>query len=79
MTRYVTVPSRCLHRVADNLPWKYAALTEPCCVAFNAVVINAQLKPGDRIVVLGPGPIGLLWRRNGKTLRGGSCRCWITT
>ena len=37
-----------------------AALTEPCCVAYNAVVNNGRIKPGDRILVLGPGPIGLL-------------------
>ena len=60
MTRYVAVPGRCLHRIPDQLPWEHAALTEPCCVAFNAVAINSQIKPGDRVVVLGPGPIGLL-------------------
>jgi alcohol dehydrogenase/L-iditol 2-dehydrogenase len=40
--------------------FEQAALTEPCCVAFNAVVNNGRVKPGDRIVVLGPGPIGIL-------------------
>jgi alcohol dehydrogenase/L-iditol 2-dehydrogenase len=60
MTRFVRVPARCLHRVPDNLPFEKAGLTEPCCVAFNAVVMNGSVKPGDRIVVLGPGPIGLL-------------------
>jgi alcohol dehydrogenase/L-iditol 2-dehydrogenase len=29
-------------------------------VAFSAVVANANILPGDRIAVLGPGPIGLL-------------------
>ena len=37
-----------------------AALTEPCCVAYNAVVNNARVRPGDRVIVLGPGPIGIL-------------------
>ena len=60
MTRYVAVPSRCLHRIPAELAWEHAALTEPCCVAFNAVVNNTTIKPGDRVVVLGPGPIGLL-------------------
>jgi L-iditol 2-dehydrogenase len=60
MTRYVRVPARCLHRVPDNLPFETAALTEPCCVAYNAVVNNGKIKPGDRVVVFGPGPIGLL-------------------
>src|SRR5258708_7396098 len=60
MTRYVRVPARCLHRVPDQLAFEQACLTEPCCVAFNAVVENSRLKPGDRVIVLGPGTIGIL-------------------
>ena len=60
MTKFVRVPERCLHRVPDQLPFEKAALTEPCCVAYNAVVMNAHIKPGDSVVVIGPGPIGLL-------------------
>ncbi len=60
MTRLVRVPTRILHRVPDHLPLEIAALTEPCCVAYNAVAVNADIRPGDRIVVLGPGPIGIL-------------------
>jgi alcohol dehydrogenase/L-iditol 2-dehydrogenase len=60
MTRYVRVPARCLHRVPDGLAMEFAALTEPCCVAFNAVINNARVRPGDRVIVLGPGPIGIL-------------------
>lgn len=60
MTRFVRVPARCLHRVPAGLPMVEAALTEPCCVAYNAVVNNARVRPGDRVVVLGPGPIGIL-------------------
>ena len=60
MTKFVKVPSRCLHRVPDGVPIENAALTEPCCVAYNAVINNASIKPGDRVLVLGPGPIGIL-------------------
>ena len=60
MTRFVKVPSRILHSVADGLPMEVAALTEPCCVAYNAVANHGRIKPGDRVVVFGPGPIGLL-------------------
>jgi len=60
MRRYVPVPQRILHRMPPGLSFDQAALTEPCCVAFNAVVENARVRPGDRIVVLGPGPIGIL-------------------
>jgi L-iditol 2-dehydrogenase len=60
MARFVRVPERCLHKVPDNLSLEKAALTEPCCVAYNAVVNNSNVKPGDRVVVFGPGPIGIL-------------------
>lgn len=60
MTKYVKVPSRCLHHVPNNLAFERACLTEPCCVAYNAVVENTRIKPGDRVIVLGPGTIGIL-------------------
>ncbi|HWB26628.1 MAG TPA: zinc-binding dehydrogenase [Chitinophagaceae bacterium] len=60
MTKYVRVPARCLHLVPANLAFEQACLTEPCCVAYNAVVNNTRIKPGDRVIVLGPGTIGIL-------------------
>jgi L-iditol 2-dehydrogenase len=60
MTRFVRVPARILHRIPDALPFERACLTEPCCVAYSAVVKNARIEPGDRVVVLGPGTIGIL-------------------
>jgi len=60
MARYVRVPARCLHRVPDGVPPEIAALTEPCCVAFNAVAVNSRPCAGELVVVIGPGPIGLL-------------------
>ena len=60
MTRFVRVPARCLHLVPAKLSFEQACLTEPCCVAFNAVVENSRLKPGDRVIVIGPGTIGIL-------------------
>jgi alcohol dehydrogenase/L-iditol 2-dehydrogenase len=60
MTRFVLVPARCLHRVPESLNDEQACLTEPSCVAFQAVVENMRIKPGDRTIVLGPGTIGIL-------------------
>jgi len=60
MTKFVRVPERCLHRLPDNLSFEKAALTEPCCVAYNAVCVSSHIRPGDSAVVIGPGPIGLL-------------------
>jgi alcohol dehydrogenase/L-iditol 2-dehydrogenase len=60
MTQYVRVPQRCLHRIPAGLAYETAALTEPCCVAYSATCVNARILPGDCVVVIGPGPIGLL-------------------
>lgn len=58
-TQYVRVPVRCLHRVPKNLPMYLAALTEPCCVAYHAVAIHANIRPGMSIAILGCGAVGL--------------------
>ena len=60
MTRFVRVPARCLHLVPDQIPFEEASLTEPCCVAYSAVIANTRITPGDRVIVLGPGTIGIL-------------------
>jgi L-iditol 2-dehydrogenase len=60
MAGYTIVPARCLHHIPDSLPFERAALTEPCCVGYNAVAVRSHVRPGDTVVVLGPGPIGLL-------------------
>lgn len=60
MADYILVPARCLHRLPDGVPFTRAALVEPACVAFNAVCRHTALEPGDSVIVLGPGPIGLL-------------------
>ena len=60
MRAHISVPARILHHIPDGLAFDKAALSEPCCVAYNAVTLNSDIRPGDRVVVLGPGPIGLL-------------------
>ncbi len=57
---YVRVPSRILHRVPAGLALEFAALTEPLCVAHKALTSSSTIIPGDEVVVIGPGPIGLL-------------------
>jgi alcohol dehydrogenase/L-iditol 2-dehydrogenase len=60
MANYISVPARCLHHIPDSLPFEHAALTEPCCVGYNAVAVKSTIRPGDTVVIIGPGPIGLL-------------------
>jgi L-iditol 2-dehydrogenase len=63
MASYVKVPARCLHAIPDTLAFDIACLTEPHSVAYQAMCVNSTIKPGDVVVVLGPGPIGLLCAR----------------
>ncbi len=60
MTPFVQVPARCLHAVPEGLALEKAALTEPCCVAYNATIKNTRIEPGARVLVIGPGTIGIL-------------------
>jgi alcohol dehydrogenase/L-iditol 2-dehydrogenase len=63
MAQWVRVPARCLHRIPDSLPFDLACLAEPHAVAYQAMCVNSTIRPGDAVVVLGPGPIGLLCAR----------------
>jgi alcohol dehydrogenase/L-iditol 2-dehydrogenase len=58
-TRWVRVPVRCLHRIPDGVPFDHAALTEPLCVAYNALVVKSRIPLGETVAIVGPGPIGL--------------------
>ena len=60
MTRYAKVAARLLHKIPANISFEYAAMTEPCAVAYSATIAPGFVRPGDRIVVYGPGPIGVL-------------------
>ncbi|MFC4457907.1 alcohol dehydrogenase catalytic domain-containing protein [Pseudonocardia nematodicida] len=55
----IAVPATDLHRVPDALPLGLAALAEPASIAMQAV-LRGRPEPGERALVLGCGPIGLL-------------------
>jgi 2-desacetyl-2-hydroxyethyl bacteriochlorophyllide A dehydrogenase len=53
-----TVPARTLHRLPENVSLERAALIEPIAVACHDVRLG-KVKPGDEVVVIGGGPIGM--------------------
>ena len=56
----LTVPATAIvHRLPQSIPWDVAALVEPLAVAYRAVE-RGRVSPGDTVVVIGPGPVGLL-------------------
>jgi 2-desacetyl-2-hydroxyethyl bacteriochlorophyllide A dehydrogenase len=57
--QYVVMSAPLLLRVPDNVPDEIAATTEPCAVGLHAVR-EAKLQPGEPVLVMGAGPIGLM-------------------
>jgi len=54
------VPAGGLHRVPGWLEPEAAALVEPLACCCNALLDPARVREGDRVLVVGPGPVGLL-------------------
>jgi L-iditol 2-dehydrogenase len=57
----LVVPAANLHRLPDWLDGQAAALCEPlACVAHSLLEPEPTARPGDDVLVIGPGPVGLL-------------------
>lgn len=57
---YIVVRRQILHRIPEGVSFDQAALCEPLAVAVHAVFDSVTLTPTDRVLVIGPGTIGLL-------------------
>jgi threonine dehydrogenase-like Zn-dependent dehydrogenase len=60
MTSYVIVPRQSLYKVSPKVPTHIAALAEPLSCVVNAFD-KLEMRPGESVLVLGAGPIGLLF------------------
>jgi L-iditol 2-dehydrogenase len=67
MGQYMSVRYNCLDKF-EGLDYVSASLTEPLAVSLTAV-LNAEIPLGGSVLVLGPGPLGLMAARLAK-LRG---------
>lgn len=56
---YMVAPARALFALPEDVAWDVAALSEPTAVCVHAARL-AQLRVGDRVLVIGGGTIGLL-------------------
>lgn len=63
-SEYVAVPAHILkynfYKIPDNLPYEQAALLEPLACAVHGVD-RVPAKIGDKVAVIGAGPIGLMF------------------
>ena len=60
MTKYLVMPEQLLHRIPDSMDYDTAALIEPTANTVHDVIERTGVVPGDFVVVIGPGPIGLM-------------------
>jgi threonine dehydrogenase-like Zn-dependent dehydrogenase len=60
MTDYAVLPRQSLYKVSPRVPSHIAALAEPLSCVINAFD-KLSMRPGESVVVLGAGPIGLLF------------------
>ena len=57
---YIAVPARMLHRISEDMSYEEATVLQPAADVINAVIKNTRIEPGAAVVVIGPGPMGLL-------------------
>ncbi|MEK4803014.1 MULTISPECIES: zinc-binding dehydrogenase [Oceanobacillus] len=57
--KYLIARKESVHHLPENVDFESAAMTEPLACTHHAVA-KTQVNEGDLVVVIGPGPIGLL-------------------
>lgn len=59
--RFLVLPAHCVHTLSDGIDFKAACLTEPLAVVLRALRrAESRISSGDRVAVIGAGPIGNL-------------------
>ncbi len=58
-TSRILVPDWAVHRLRPETDTALAVLAEPLAVAAHGLVERTRIAPGERVLVTGPGPIGL--------------------
>lgn len=56
---FVLLPAWLLHRVPDGVTFRAATVTEPTAICITGLD-RVNLQAGERVLVIGPGPIGLI-------------------
>ena len=59
-TKYVAGPARLLHSLPDNVSFEAGAVIEPTAICVTSILERSQLRAGEKVVITGPGPIGLI-------------------
>ncbi|NYB72756.1 zinc-binding dehydrogenase [Sedimentibacter hydroxybenzoicus DSM 7310] len=59
-TEYINMPAALVHKISDNISFEEAAVIEPAAIVAHSLLQRTKIEPEDFVVVIGPGPIGLL-------------------
>ncbi len=65
LAQYMTISAASVRKLPDGMSFEDAAMVEPAAVALHAVNL-AEIRPGDQVLIVGGGIIGLLsaaWAR----------------
>ncbi|MFN2292540.1 MAG: zinc-binding dehydrogenase [Anaerolineae bacterium] len=73
--RACVVNERQVHLLPDNVTFQAGALTEPLACAVHAVLELTSISAGDRVMITGPGPVGLLCLQLVKAAGGFALMC----
>jgi L-iditol 2-dehydrogenase len=60
MAEYICYPEKLLHKIPESMTWDQAVMAEPTANVVTDLLERTKVEPGDFVVVMGPGPIGLL-------------------
>jgi L-iditol 2-dehydrogenase len=57
---YMRVPEHVIYRIPDHVSLDHACLAEPIVATHHLIQERAQVHVGDDVVVVGPGPMGIM-------------------
>ncbi len=57
---YFCIRKESIHKLPFNVDFAAGSLSEPLACAVHAVIEQAKVSPGEVVLILGPGPFGLL-------------------
>lgn len=65
--QYKVMPREMVMPIPDTMTMDDAAMVEPACVAYHAAK-RGEIKPDDKVLVIGAGPIGIFNMQSAKAL-----------
>lgn len=57
---YIKMPANLVHKISDNISFEEGALVEPAAIVAHSLLQRTKIEAEDFVVIIGPGPIGLL-------------------